>query len=88
MTSSFGLRLPKCGYHQSPLKSRTVLQSKDHTFLYKLDFLGHHISQCGIEVSSSKARCILNWSILKSATDAQKEFSSTSNPETVTAAGR
>src|SRR5882724_2705551 len=38
-------------------------------FQHEVDFLGHHISQCGIEPNSSKIDKVLNWLIPKSATD-------------------
>ena len=38
-------------------------------YLTELDFLGHHISTCGIEPNSSKIDCIMQWPTPKSATD-------------------
>jgi hypothetical protein len=38
-------------------------------FLLELDFLGHHISACGIEANSSKVDQILQWPTPASATD-------------------
>jgi hypothetical protein len=38
-------------------------------FLLELDFLGHHISACGIEVNSSKVDHILQWPTPKSTTE-------------------
>ena len=38
-------------------------------YLLELDFLGHHISACGIEPNSSKVEKILNWPFPKNAID-------------------
>ena len=38
-------------------------------FEKEVDFLGHHISACGIEANSSKIEKIMNWPIPRSATD-------------------
>src|SRR6202046_1612675 len=38
-------------------------------YLLELDFLGHHISECGIEANSSKIDRILHWPTPKSSTD-------------------
>ena len=38
-------------------------------FQEEVDFLGHHISQCGIEPNSLKIDKVLNWPIPKSTTD-------------------
>jgi hypothetical protein len=38
-------------------------------FLLEMDFLGHHISACGIEPNSSKVDRILNWPTPQNATD-------------------
>jgi hypothetical protein len=42
---------------------------KSEFFCTKLDFLGHHISGHGIEANTSKVDKILNWPVLKSASD-------------------
>jgi Reverse transcriptase (RNA-dependent DNA polymerase) len=38
-------------------------------FCLEIDFLGHHISACGIEPNSSKVEKILNWPTPRTATD-------------------
>jgi hypothetical protein len=38
-------------------------------FCLEIDFLGHHISACGIEPNSSKVEKIMNWPIPQNATD-------------------
>jgi hypothetical protein len=38
-------------------------------FRLEIDFLGHHISACGIEPNSSKVDKILNWPVPQCATD-------------------
>ena len=38
-------------------------------FQHEVDFLGHHISERGIEPNSSKIAKVLNWPVPKSATD-------------------
>ena len=45
--------------------------SSKKTFLFcdSIDFLGHYISVTYIKANSSKAQCILDWPMLKSATD-------------------
>lgn len=48
-----------------------VNPDKMHLFCLEIDFLGHHISSCGIEADSKKADWIVNWPIPKSATDAR-----------------
>ena len=42
---------------------------KSEFFCTELDFLGHHISGHGIEANTSKVDKILNWPVLKSASD-------------------
>jgi RNase H-like domain found in reverse transcriptase len=42
---------------------------KSEFFCTELDFLGHHISGCGIEANTSKVDKILNWPVPKSASD-------------------
>lgn len=42
---------------------------KTHLFCAEINFLGHHISACGIEADEKKAECIVNWPIPKSATE-------------------
>ena len=42
---------------------------KSCLFATEVDFLGHHISSCGIEPDLKKIKCITNWPIPKSATD-------------------
>jgi len=42
---------------------------KSEFFSTEIDFLGHHISPCSIEVNTSKVDKILNWPVPKSATD-------------------
>jgi len=42
---------------------------KTKLFCTEINFLGHHISAHGIEVDTSKTNCIMNWLILKSATE-------------------
>ena len=42
---------------------------KCHFYLLELDFLGHHISACGIEATTSKVDKILNWPVPKTVTD-------------------
>src|SRR6202050_2352597 len=42
---------------------------KCHFYLLELDFLGHHISTCGIEASTSKVDKILNWPVQQNTTD-------------------
>jgi hypothetical protein len=42
---------------------------KCHFHLLKLDFLGHHISVQGVEANLSKVSQVLDWLILKNATD-------------------
>lgn len=42
---------------------------KCHFYQLEVDFLGHHIAQCGAEVSDSKVARILEWPVPKSATD-------------------
>jgi len=48
-----------------------VNPDKMHLFCLEIDFLGHHISACGIEVDSKKADHILAWPQLKLETDVQ-----------------
>ena len=48
-----------------------VNPDKTHLFCLEIDFLGHHISACGIEADSKKADCILAWPQPKLATDVQ-----------------
>jgi len=38
-------------------------------FCMEIDFLGHHISGCGIEANTLKVDKILNWPVPKSASD-------------------
>jgi hypothetical protein len=38
-------------------------------FCLEIDFLGHHISACGIEPNSSKVETIMNWPVPQNATD-------------------
>jgi hypothetical protein len=38
-------------------------------YLLEIDFLGHHISACGIEPNSSKVEKILNWPVPENATE-------------------
>ena len=42
---------------------------KCHFFLLELEFLGHHISACGIEANASKVDKILNWPIPQNTTE-------------------
>ena len=42
---------------------------KSEFFLFELTFLGHKISQKGIEACTSKIDCIMKWLVPKSATD-------------------
>jgi hypothetical protein len=42
---------------------------KSILFVRELDFLGHHISERGIEPDPKKIECIVNWPIPKSSTD-------------------
>jgi hypothetical protein len=42
---------------------------KSCLFSWEVDFLGHHISERGIEADSKKVECILNWPIPKNATE-------------------
>jgi hypothetical protein len=42
---------------------------KCHFYLLELDFLGHHISACGIEANTSKIDKILHWLVPKNSTD-------------------
>ena len=42
---------------------------KCHFYLLEMDFLGHHISACGIEVNTSKVDKILNWPVPRNTTD-------------------
>jgi hypothetical protein len=54
----------------TPRKARLYCNPKKSKFyLTELVFLGHHISQQGIEACSSKVDKILNWPVPKSATD-------------------
>ena len=46
-----------------------VNPEKTHLFCTEIDFLGHHISAHGIAADEKKAECIVNWPILKSATE-------------------
>ena len=43
--------------------------AKCSSFLLEVDFLGHHISACGIEPHSSKVEKILNWLVPQNSTD-------------------
>ena len=43
--------------------------NKCHFYLHKLDFLGHHISERGIQPNTSKIDCIMQCPVLKSAMD-------------------
>ena len=38
-------------------------------YLLELDFLGHHISACGVEANSSKVDRIMSWPIPQNSTD-------------------
>jgi hypothetical protein len=42
---------------------------KSQFFLLEVNFLGHHISACGVEPSTSKIECIINWPTPKNATE-------------------
>ena len=42
---------------------------KCHFYLLEMDFLGHHISACGIEANTSKVDKILNWPVPRNTTD-------------------
>ena len=42
---------------------------KCHFYLLEIDFLGHHISEWGIEPNSAKVERIMKWPIPKSTTD-------------------
>jgi hypothetical protein len=42
---------------------------KCHFYLLEIDFLGHHISQRGVEVNSSKVDGVLQWPVPKNTTD-------------------
>jgi len=46
-----------------------VNPDKTHLFCLEIDFLGHHISACGIKADSKKADHILSWPVPKSATE-------------------
>lgn len=46
-----------------------VNEAKTHLFCYEVDFLGHRISQQGIEVDDKKVLKIIDWPIPKSATE-------------------
>ena len=46
-----------------------VNPEKMHLFCLEIDFLGHHISMCGIEVDAKKADHIVTWPQPKTATD-------------------
>ena len=45
---------------------------KSQLFTTELDFLGHHISQCGIEPDEQKVEKIQDWPVPRSAKDIQK----------------
>ena len=42
---------------------------KCHFYLLEIDFLGHHISACGIKANTSKVDKILGWPVPKNTTD-------------------
>ena len=44
---------------------------KTHLFCSEIDFLGHHISACGIEANKSKIQKILNWPHPRTSTEVQ-----------------
>ena len=44
-------------------------KKKCQSFMMELNFLGHHISACGIELNSSKIQRILNWPTPGNSTD-------------------
>jgi hypothetical protein len=46
-----------------------VNPDKTYLFSTEIDFLGHHISPCGIEANTKKVEHVLNWPEPKSATD-------------------
>ena len=42
---------------------------KCYSYLLEIDFLGHHISACGIKVNPSKVDKILGWPVPQNTTD-------------------
>src|SRR5271163_150954 len=46
-------------------------KKKTKLFCTEVDFLGHHISECGIEADCCKTEKILAWPVPKSATQAR-----------------
>jgi hypothetical protein len=44
-------------------------EKKTKLFRFEVDFLGHHISQCGIEADKAKIERILDWPRPKSSTN-------------------
>ena len=48
-----------------------VNPDKTHLFCLEIDFLGHHISSCGIEADNKKANWIMDWPVPKSMTETQ-----------------
>jgi hypothetical protein len=46
-----------------------VNPDKMHLFCTEIDFLGHHISACGIEADTKKLDRILNWPVPKSTSE-------------------
>ena len=46
-----------------------VNPEKTHLFCTEIDFLGHHISEHGIEADNKKVEKVLNWPVPKSATE-------------------
>lgn len=42
---------------------------KFHFYQLEVDFLGHHILQCGAEALNAKVSRILEWPVLKNSTD-------------------
>src|SRR5436305_8744306 len=53
--------LRKAGLYCNPKKTKL--------FQYEIDFLGHHISQRGIEADTKKVKHIMNWLQLKTSTN-------------------
>lgn len=46
-----------------------VNPDKTHLFCLEIDFLGHHISSCGIKADNKKANRIVDWPVPKSMTE-------------------
>jgi len=55
---------------QAPWNAQLYVNlDKTHLFCTEINFLGQHISTCGIEVDTKKINHILSWPIPKSATE-------------------